>query len=322
VEVLTQIFVWVLASVLASLVAGFYIGRATSHTEHERRSQQERQASLKALVEVLASVQELTTDVDSRSTEMREVQRHVGDLRYTGELEDVRKVLLRQVISVLESNQQLEEDLTFARCRMEQQAEELDRTRHEARTDALSGVANRKAFDDKLRLLLGFHRRDNRPFVLILLDLDHFKWINDTFGHQAGDHVIGQLGELLTRQVREGDFVGRYGGDEFAVLLPHTELEIGAKVAQRMCSDTTRTNFGVATTSEQTAITVSIGLAMARPGDTPETIFQRADDALYAAKKSGRNQVQREQAAADGGESTGEPSSLCAETGRPTVAGV
>jgi diguanylate cyclase len=287
---------------LAGLVAGFFIGRATSHAEQERLAQQERQASLKALVEVLASVQDLTSDVDSRSSEIREVRRHVGDLRYTGELEDFRQVLLGQIISVLESNQNLEEDLNFARCRMEQQAEELDRTRHEARTDALSGVANRKAFDNKLRLLLGYHRRDGHPFVLMLLDLDHFKWINDTYGHISGDRVIGALGGLLTNLVREGDFVARYGGDEFAALLPHTDLETGVKVAQRMCAETTRNNFGVAKTSEQTAITVSIGLAMSRLGDTCESIFQRADDALYVSKRSGRNQVQCELPARDGDE--------------------
>jgi diguanylate cyclase len=225
-------------------------------------------------------------------------------------LEDIRKVLLGHVVSVIESNQQLEEDLVFARCRMEQQAEELDRTRQEARTDALSGVANRSAFDDKLRLLLGYHRRDGQPFALILVDLDHFKWINDTYGHLAGDHVIGQLGGLLTRLLREGDFVARYGGDEFAVLLPHADLEVGARVAQRMCTDVTRTNLGVASSKEQTAVTVSIGLAMVRRGDTPERIFQRADEALYASKKSGRNQVRSEQPAESEGDANSEPRAM------------
>jgi diguanylate cyclase len=314
---LTQIAVWVLASVLAGLVSGFYIGRATARTEQERQAQQDRQTSLKTLIEVLGSVQDLTTDVDTRSSEILEVRRHVGGLRYTGELENVRQDLLAQIITVLESNQNLEEDLNFARCRMEQQAEELDRTRQEARTDALSGVANRKAFDDKLRLLLGYQRRDGHPFVLMLLDLDHFKWINDTFGHLAGDRVIGALGALLTKLVREGDFVARYGGDEFAVLLPHTDREVGAKVAQRICEETTRTNFGVAKTSEQTAITVSIGLAVSRPGDTCESVFKRADDVLYASKKAGRNQVQCERPAPDGGQSQSRELLLCASEAGP-----
>lgn len=289
-DVLTQIFIWVLASVVASLVAGFYIGRATSHSEQERLANAERQKALKALVDVLTSVQDLSTDVDSRNTAMHEVQRHVGDLHATGELELIRQELLGQVVAVLESNQKLEEDLVFARCRMEQQAEELDRTRREAHTDALSGVANRKAFDDKLKLLLGYQRRFGSPFALLLADLDHFKWINDTYGHQAGDRVINQLGALLTSQVREGDFVARYGGDEFAVLLANTDIEVAAKVAQRICVETTHINFG-AISSEQTAVTLSLGLAVAQAGDTQETLFKRADEALYASKKGGRNQV-------------------------------
>jgi diguanylate cyclase len=152
-------------------------------------------------------------------------------------------------------------------------------------------VANRKAFDDKLQLLLGYHKREGEPFVLILADMDHFKWINDTYGHQAGDRVLQQLGSLLKSVVRQGDFVGRYGGDEFAALLPKTSLDTGLKVAQRLHLAATRTNFGVATSSEQTAITVSLGLSSARPGDTPESIIERADEALYASKKGGRNQV-------------------------------
>ncbi|HUY93100.1 MAG TPA: GGDEF domain-containing protein [Pirellulales bacterium] len=295
-DVLTQIFIWVLASVVASLAAGFYIGRATSHSEQERLSQEERRKALKALVDVLNSVQDLSTDMDSRNSEMHEVQRHVGDLHVTGELEQIRKELLGQVAAVMESNQKLEEDLVFARCRMEQQAEELDRTRREAHTDALSGVANRKAFDDKLKLLLGYQRRLGTPFALLLADLDHFKWINDTYGHQAGDRVIHQLGSLLTSQVRETDFVSRYGGDEFAVLLANADLEMSAKIAQRICVETTHINFG-APSSEQTAVTLSLGLAVAQVGDTTETIFKRADEALYASKNGGRNQVRCQPAA-------------------------
>lgn len=289
-DALTQIFIWVLASVVASLVAGFYIGRATSHSEQEKLAQQERTKALKALMDVLTSVQQLSSDVDHRNSEMHEVQRQVGDIHVSGELEQIRLELLGQVVAVLESNQKLEEDLVFARCRMEEQAEELDRTRREANTDALSGVANRKAFDDKLKLLLGYHRRLGSPFALALADLDHFKWINDTYGHQAGDRVINQLGALLTSQVREGDFVARFGGDEFAVLLANSNQESARKIAERICVEATRINFGAAS-REQTAITLSLGFAVAEPGDTAETIFRRADDALYASKKGGRNQV-------------------------------
>jgi diguanylate cyclase len=290
VDVLSQIFVWVLGSVVSGLAAGYYIGRTTMHSEQERRAYRERENALRALIEVLRSVQQLSTDVDQRNTEISEVCRHVDDIRVTGELEVLRQEILGQIKTILDSNHRLEEDLTFARCRMEEQAVELDRTRREANTDALSGVANRKAFDDKLKLLFGYHRRDGISFALMLADLDRFKWINDTYGHQAGDRVIGQLGRLLSHLVREGDFVARFGGDEFAVLLPNCDADTAVKVANRVRMETTRANFGVATT-EQTAITVSVGVALARHGDSSETLFQRADEALYASKKGGRNQV-------------------------------
>jgi diguanylate cyclase len=279
-----------LASVAASLVAGYYIGRTTTHSEQERRAYRERENSLRALIDVLRSVQELRTDVDHRNTEMAAVQRQMDGIHVTGELEIIRQEILGQIRLLLDSNHRLEEDLTFARCRMEEQAEELDRTRLEAHTDALSGVANRKAFDDKLTILLGYHRRDGMSFALVLADLDRFKWINDTFGHQAGDRVISQLGRLLMQAVREGDFVARFGGDEFAILLPQCDAESALRVADRIRSGTARANFGVAS-SEHTAITVSVGVALVQHGDTAEALFRRADEALYASKNGGRNQV-------------------------------
>lgn len=295
----THISLWVLASVFVSLVVGIYLGRSTGLSKERRKAEEERRVALRTLVELLKSVEDLTSDVDHRSTEMRAVHNRVGDLRASGELELVRQVLLRQVSSVLESNQKLEDDLVYARCRMQQQAEEIDRTRHEAHSDALSGVANRKALDDRLLVLLGGLKRGGDPFALVLIDMDHFKWINDTHGHTTGDHVLQQFGTLLKRVVRDGDFVGRYGGDEFALLLPFADLDVAAKVSDRLRAETTKTNFG---SGLESAVTISVGVAAARPTDTPVSLIERADKALYASKHGGRNRVHcepRQETAAD-----------------------
>jgi len=290
---LATISLWVLASVAVSLAVGFYLGRGMAHARRQPPgSGSERQAALATLVDLLKLVEELTSDVDTRSSEMQAVRSHMDDMHVTGELETIRQVLLKQVAAVLDSNQKLEDDLIYARCRMEQQAQEIDRTRQEAHTDALTGVGNRKAFDESLLLLLGAHKRGGDSFVLLLADMDHFKWVNDTHGHQAGDNVLRQLGELLKACVRDGDIVSRYGGDEFAILLPKAELNIGFQVADRIRLESTRSNFGLNSDREEGAVTLSIGVAVAQGNDTPESIIERADQALYNSKRGGRNQVQ------------------------------
>ncbi len=246
---------------------------------------------LKTLVSLVQSTEKLTTDVDTHNSELKHVGRTVEDLKLTGELEEIQHVLLDQIFTVIESNHRLEDDLICARYHLEEQARELDRTRAEARCDTVSGLSNRKAFDESLHYLLLEHKRHGLPFALVLADVDRFKWINDTHGHTAGDRVIRQVGDLLKQCVRTGDHVARFGGDEFSVLLPQTEGSIAARIADRIRRIVERHNFDVGLVDERVAVTFSMGLATARSGDTTDSLIERADRSLYRSKQSGRNQL-------------------------------
>lgn len=288
---LLYVAVWVLASVAVGLSVGFCLGRgAAAHAEGDA-VKRERDEVLKGLLLLLKSTEQLSNDVDTHNLEIAQVGRHVGHMQLDGQMRDVQRSLLKEIGDMLEANDRLEEDLQFTRYRMEQQAQELDRTRREARTDDLSGVANRKAFDETLQYLLTGFRRQREPFVLILTDVDHFKWINDTHGHPAGDRVVTHLGALLQSLARQGDFVARYGGDEFAILAPQTDLATGHRLAERVRLAVARNNFDAGIRGERVAVTCSMGVAEVREGDTAESLIRRADEGVYRSKESGRNQV-------------------------------
>ena len=158
-----------------------------------------------------------------------------------------------------------------------------------AATDSLTGLPNARAVQDTLKLLVAQASRMLWPLGAVLLDLDHFKDINDTFGHGIGDEVLAAVGVALQSTVRESDFVGRYGGEEFIMLLPDADRETTLKVAERV--RTAIANINVV--GGDSAVTASFGVAVF-PEDAPDVarLVRNADRALYRAKANGRNRVE------------------------------
>jgi len=157
-----------------------------------------------------------------------------------------------------------------------------------ATQDALTKVANRAEFDRVLKEFVLAHRETKRPCSLIMTDIDRFKTINDTYGHQAGDHIIQAIAHLLKTFCRSGDLVARYGGEEFVLLCADCD---NATAAQR--AEEVRVAFGMMKHESlgQRCVTASFGVTEVQPGDTPETMLRRADRALFTAKETGRNRV-------------------------------
>nr|WP_229256002.1 GGDEF domain-containing protein [Duganella fentianensis] len=154
-------------------------------------------------------------------------------------------------------------------------------------TDGLTGLANRRAFDNALQIALSGSMRDARPFSVVLVDLDHFKALNDRFGHLAGDAALVAFGQRLRAGLRMQDYAFRYGGEEFCVLLPNTDAAEAEVVAGRLCA-----KVALEEQNGYPAQTASFGVAIWRSGDTADTLIGRADDALYRAKSWGRNRVE------------------------------
>ncbi|MFT3746652.1 MAG: diguanylate cyclase [Pyrinomonadaceae bacterium] len=158
-----------------------------------------------------------------------------------------------------------------------------------ATTDFLTGLSNKRAFDEFASSEIKRSRRYNLPACLVLLDLDHFKNVNDTFGHTAGDKVLAEIGALLKRMTRQHDLIARVGGEEFGLLLTHTDIESGHAVAEAFRREIQQ--LEIQHSAINLSVTSSFGVAELRESDTLDSLKERADRYLYRAKDEGRNRV-------------------------------
>jgi diguanylate cyclase (GGDEF)-like protein len=240
--------------------------------------------------EIAKRLQSLADDMTSSVGEHRARLDHASQLLSSNEGRS-GQALAELVVGVIDeiarANYHLQSKLETAESRLQEQANEIETYISRSLTDPLTGLPNRREFDNRLEERMAAWKRRQEIFSLLIVDVDHFKKLNDQHGHLAGDQVLAAMGKALRTAIRREDAVARYGGEEFAILLPHTSLEQAVHVAQNVRDAIAR--ISVDHNSQQLTVTASAGLAAIQTDEQPELLIHRADAALYAAKGAGRN---------------------------------
>jgi diguanylate cyclase len=200
--------------------------------------------------------------------------------------------LVQTTKSMEVSNRNLEERLNASKREINDLQENLEAVRTESLTDPLTLLANRKFFDSSLEKIIAEAISRNEPLSLMLTDIDHFKSFNDNFGHLTGDQVLRLVATTVKHNVKGKDTAARYGGEEFAIILPNTILRAAVTVADHIRQAVMSKELMKRSTGEHLGrITISIGVAALRKGDNAQSLIERTDECLYAAKRHGRNRV-------------------------------
>jgi len=208
--------------------------------------------------------------------------------------------LIKETQSMAKRNYNLETRLGRIATEVTELRENLQAVQREALTDALTGIPNRKFFDTRLQEAAREALDESEALSLLLCDIDHFKRFNDTYGHQIGDQVLRLVARTLSDSVKGRDTPARFGGEEFAIILPHTNLDQATIVADQIRKGVMRRRFvGKDTRDDYGGVTLSFGVAQYRANEALADLVGRADAALYHAKREGRNRVSTELQAAD-----------------------
>ena len=268
------------------------IDRQLSGAENSRRAHQQSNKLLNDAVQEQVNI--IETSVNEAS-ELMQLKSNIQQRLLT-----IREQFEKHRLLEEQQQQELEKALADSNARLhalEQESQQLrqrlTQEHQQAIHDTLTGVFNRLAYEERMEQEFARWKRYHQPLVLLIFDIDHFKRINDTYGHKAGDKALKLIAKTLQKNLRESDFLARFGGEEFIVLMPHTELNAAIGAANKLREAVEANQFHYQ--QKRVHITISCGATQFTDDDSIDGAFQRADQALYKAKQNGRNRCESSQ---------------------------
>ena len=268
-----------------------------AYIESQKQYLSEREKEFRHIIDLLTRAM-VSMDSENDSYH-RKILQQGEKIDSISRLDDIRKIksslekeveTLRQTVEAKQAEER--QRLAQLSTQVDSLRQELEVVKEESLRDGLTGIYNRRAFDQRLQYLIERSLVQRTEFAILVLDIDNFKNVNDTFGHLVGDRVLLAIAQVCRQMIRSDDFLARYGGEEFVIVLPGASKRNAGKKAQLICKTIAKTRYQLGDAPDAALslnVTVSIGLSVYNPGETSETLLARADQALYQAKAAGKN---------------------------------
>lgn len=261
----------------------------------------DREGEFKDIIDILTKAM-VNLDVENQEYNQK-ILKQSGKIEQITFLDDIKKIKQVLILEIEQMRQTVKKKQSNDNVKLEAFAKQvytlnsqLKQAHTESVTDSLTGIYNRKAFDRQIGEFVEKNTVSKYPFSLLMMDIDNFKNINDTYGHQTGDRIIMAIVNKCRQSIRGEDFFARYGGEEFIIILPGASLRNAVKKANHICKSVASTRYRLDDDHDGQSlhVTMSVGVSCHQKADTTTSVMQRADKALYAAKHAGKNCVYSE----------------------------
>ncbi|MGD9687609.1 MAG: GGDEF domain-containing protein [Desulfobacter sp.] len=244
------------------------------------------------LREITSHVLETEGDLSAHGQALDKLADQMKDIHDFDDVKNIIDEMLDTTKAIIQSGSRLQTRMKVSSEDLKQLHKELEVSQKEARTDALTGLTNRRGLERRLEIERIRARQNNAPFSVIMLDIDHFKAVNDTFGHLVGDSLLKGFAAILSSQVRRNDLAARYGGEEFVILLPETTVEGAYVVSEKIRNILCKKEWTIKESGKRIGqIKASMGIAQHKLNETGNQVITRADEAMYHAKSTGRDRI-------------------------------